>query len=237
MLLHAGIADRTMWGEQLEPLAAAGYRAVAFDIPGFGEAAVSPGPDAPWNDVLESMAELGIEGAALVGNSYGGAVALRVAVVAPAAVSSLVLISAPAPGLEPSPELRTAWEAEEAAIERGDIDAAVDLVLETWVPARLRDRVAPMQRRAFELQAKAEGVTEARDPASDLDGLRRIDVPTLIAAGEHDMPDFRDGASAMAEVIPGARLELIEGVGHLAPLEAPEQFRGLTLEFLADSQR
>ena len=228
MLLHAGIADRTMWDEQLEPLAAAGYRAVAFDIPGFGEAAVSPGPDAPWNDVLESMAELGIEGAALVGNSYGGAVALRVAVVAPAAVSSLVLISAPAPGLEPSPELRTAWEAE---------DAAVDLVVETWVPARLRDRVAPMQRRAFELQAKAEGVTEARDPASDLDGLRRIDVPTLIAAGEHDMPDFRDGASAMAEVIPGARLELIEGVGHLAPLEAPEQFRGLTLEFLADSQR
>ena len=109
VLLHAGIADRTMWSEQLEPLADAGYRAVALDIPGFGEASVPPGPDAPWTDVLQTMAELGIDRAALVGNSYGGAVALRMAVVAPVAASALALISAPAPGFDPSPELGQAW--------------------------------------------------------------------------------------------------------------------------------
>lgn len=233
MLLHAGIADRTMWSEHLQPLAEAGYRVVALDIPGFGEAPVPPGPDAPWNDVLETMAELDTGPAALVGNSYGGALALRVAVVAPSAASALALISAPAPGLEPSPELGAAWEAEEAAVERGDIDAAVELVLETWVPPHLRARVAPMQRRALELQAEVEGLTEARDPVPDLEALRRIDVPTLIAAGENDLPDFREGAEAMAEVIAGARLELIEGVGHLAPLEDPEGFRQMLLDFLA----
>ncbi|MGH9062286.1 MAG: alpha/beta fold hydrolase [Acidimicrobiales bacterium] len=38
ILLHAGVADRTMWHEHLEPLAAAGYRVLAIDLPGFGEA-------------------------------------------------------------------------------------------------------------------------------------------------------------------------------------------------------
>src|ERR1700758_2372289 len=87
LLLHAGVADRTMWREHLEPLAAAGYRVIAPDLPGFGEAAVRPGPQAPWNDVLETMNALGVERATLVANSFGGAVALRVAAVAPVAVS------------------------------------------------------------------------------------------------------------------------------------------------------
>jgi pimeloyl-ACP methyl ester carboxylesterase len=221
-----------MWSEHLEPLAAAGYRVIAPDLPGFGEAPVSSGPQAPWNDVLETMRELELDRAALVGNSFGGAVALRAAVVAPAAVSSLALISAPAPELEPSDELEAAWEAEEDALEDGDLDGAVEAVLEAWVPERLRDRVRPMQRRAFELQAQTGEVGEAPDPAEKLDALRGIEVPALIAAGEGDMRDFLDGAEAMARVMPGARSEVIAGAGHLAPLETPEAFRTLILEFL-----
>jgi pimeloyl-ACP methyl ester carboxylesterase len=222
-----------MWSEQLEPLAAAGYRVIAPDLPGFGEAPVDPGPQAPWNDVLETMCDLEIDRAALVGSSFGGAVALRAAVVAPVAVWALALISAPAPGIEPSDELEAAWEAEESALERGDLDGAVEAVLAAWVPERLRDRVGPMQRRALELQSQAAGeVSEAPDPAESLDALRQIAAPTLAAAGELDMPDFVEGAEAMASVIPGARLELIPGAAHLAPLEAPEAFRILLLGFL-----
>jgi len=232
VLLHAGVADRRMWSEHLAPLAGAGYRVVAFDLPGFGEAPVQPGEQGPWLDVLGAMRDLGLDRAALVGNSFGGAVALRVAVVAPAAVSALVLISAPAPELEPSDELTAACEGEEAALERGDIDGAVEAVLDAWVPDGLRDRVAPMQRRAFELQARAGGVSEAPDPAERLDALARVDVPTLVAAGERDMPDFLEGAEAIASVIRGARYEVIAGAGHLAPLETPEAFRSLLLEFL-----
>ncbi len=43
VLIHAGIADRTMWSDHLEPLAAAGYRAVAVDLPGFGKAPATGG--------------------------------------------------------------------------------------------------------------------------------------------------------------------------------------------------
>jgi pimeloyl-ACP methyl ester carboxylesterase len=237
VLLHAGIADRTMWSEHLEYLADAGYRAVAVDLPGFGEARVTPGEQAPWADVLETMDELSIERAALVGNSFGGAVALRVALVAPDRVSALALISAPAPDLEPSPELEAAWAAEEAALERGDIEAAVEAVVDAWTlpdaSHELRDRVAAMQRRAFALQTDAPPATEAPDPAEQRpEALTLLSVPTLVAAGELDKRDFRQGAEAMARSLPRARHAVIEGAGHLAPLETPEAFRELVLALL-----
>jgi pimeloyl-ACP methyl ester carboxylesterase len=237
VLLHAGIADRSMWAEHLGPLAEAGYRVVALDLPGFGDAPVPPGEQAAWGDVLQTLDELSIERTTLVGNSFGAAVALRAAFVAPERVSALVLISTPAPALEPSPELEAVWEAEETALERGDMDTAVDAVVNAWTlpdaPPQLRDRVAAMQRRAFGLQAEAPATTEAPDPVEqNPDALARLDLPTLVAAGEHDMRDFRDGAEVLARTLPRARHAVIEGAGHLAPLETPEVFRELVLAFL-----
>jgi pimeloyl-ACP methyl ester carboxylesterase len=237
LLLHAGVADRTMWSEHVAPLAEARHRVVAVDLPGFGEASVEQGEQAPWNDVLETMDSLGIDRAALVGNSFGGAVALRVAAVAPERVSKLALISAPAPDGEPSDQLQAAWNAEEAALDRGDIAGAVDAVVNAWTlpgaPDELRSRVAKMQRRAFMLQAEASDVSEAPDPVEeDPSALSRIDIPTLVAAGEHDMLDFRQSAESLAAAIPGARRVVIEAAGHLAPLETAEAFRRLLLEFL-----
>src|SRR3954451_17404658 len=102
LLIHAGVADRSMWDEHLEWLGQAGFRAIAVDLPGFGEAEVGDGPQAPWEDVLRTLRELEIDRAAIAGISFGAAVALRVAAVAPAAVAAMALISPPAPGLEPS---------------------------------------------------------------------------------------------------------------------------------------
>jgi len=239
VLLHAGIADRTMWREQLEPLAEAGHRVLAVDLPGFGEAAIREGLQAPWSDVLETLDRLGIDRAALVGNSFGGAIAMRIALIAPDRVSALVLISAPPPVIEnPSERLRAAGEAEDAALARDDIDSAVEAIVNAWTlpdaPAALRERVAVMQRRAFILQNATPNVSEAPDPlAEHLFALSDIEVPTLVAAGERDMPDFIEGAKAMAETISGARLALIPHAGHLAPLETPVAFRRLLLDFLA----
>ena len=237
ILLHAGIADRTMWDEHLGWLAQAGFRAIAVDLPGFGEAPAPPGQNADWEDVLRTLRDLDLERAAIVGNSFGAAVALRVAAVAPAAVEAMALISPPIPGLEPSPRLRAAWEAEEAALEAGDVEAAVNAVVEAWTlpdaPDALRQRVAAMQRRAFELQLAAPDASEAPDP---LEGhpevLERLAVRTLTAAGEHDMRDFIEGAQQLAQTLPDARYVTIAGAGHLAPLEAPEAFEALLLEFL-----
>jgi pimeloyl-ACP methyl ester carboxylesterase len=237
VLLHAGIADRSMWAELLEPLAAAGHRVVAFDLPGFGEAEPAPGEQAPWLDVLSAMDALSIERAALVGNSFGGAVALRVALVAPERVSALALISAPGVEFEPSAQLRAAWDAEEAALDRGDTEAAVAAVVEAWTladaPQELRDRVAAMQRGIFEVQAGITEPTEGPDPAEEHpELLAGLDIPVLVAAGEHDMPDFLDAAEQLAAALPRAQRAVIAGAGHLAPLETPAVFRELLLGFL-----
>jgi pimeloyl-ACP methyl ester carboxylesterase len=81
-----------MWSEHLGWLAEVGFRAVAVDLPGFGEAVIEDRLQAPWDDVLQTLRELGVARATLVGNSFGAAVALRIAAVAPEAVSALVLI-------------------------------------------------------------------------------------------------------------------------------------------------
>lgn len=237
VLLHAGVADRRMWSEHLEPLAAAGFRVIAIDLPGFGEAPPPEGEDAPWSDVLETMDGLRIERAALVGCSFGGAVALRVAAMAPSRVTALALISAPPPDLEePSPELEAAWKAETDALERSDIEAAVRAVVEAWTlpdaPPELSERVADMQRRALTNQVNAPEVPESPDPL-DQTGLTEIAVPALVAVGERDMTDFREGARRMADQMPGASHVELPGAGHLAPLETPEAFRELLLAFLA----
>jgi 3-oxoadipate enol-lactonase len=218
-----------MWRETLGRLADAGYRGIAPDLPGFGEATLSPGPQAPWEDVLRTLRDLDVGAAHLVGNSFGAAVALRIAVVAPAAARSLTLVSPPPLSAEPSPALQAAWDAEERALERGDVDAAVDAVLEAWLqpqsPPALRDRIAAMQRRAFELQRTASDADEAPDPLErDPTAVTRLHLPVLALAGAADMPDFKLGAEQIADVVPGARMEILSGAGHLAPLETPDAF-------------
>jgi pimeloyl-ACP methyl ester carboxylesterase len=242
LLIHAGIADRSMWDEHLQWLARAGFRAVAVDLPGFGEAPVEDGPQAPWEDVLQTLRDLDVARAALVGNSFGAAVALRVAVVAPVAVTAMALISPPVPGLEPSPRLQAVWDAEEAALDAGDVDAAVEAIVDGWTlpgaPEALRRRVATMQRRAFELQLAAPEPSEAPDPVEEHpEVLERLAVRTLTAAGEHDMPDFIEGARQLAQTLPDAGYATIAGAGHLAPLETPEAFERLLREFLDGAER
>ena len=237
VLLHAGVADRSIWAEHLRPLAGGGFRVVAPDLPGFGEAPVAQDEEAPWVDVLRTMDELSIDRAALVGNSFGADVALRAALVAPGRVSALVLCAARAPGIEPSPELTAVWEAEETAYERGDVAAAVDAVVAGWTlpdaSDALRERVAAMQRRAYELQAGESTAVEAPDPLDERpDDLARLDVPTLAAVGEHDKPDFHEAAELLARTLPRGRHAVIDRAGHLPPLETPEAFRELVLGFL-----
>jgi pimeloyl-ACP methyl ester carboxylesterase len=242
VLLHAGVADRTMWREHLAPLADSARRVLALDLPGFGEAGLEPGPQSPWEDVLQTLRVLSSEPVALVGNSYGGAIALRVAAVAPAAVSALALISSPAPCAdeEPSEELAAVWEAEEAALEDGDVEGAVKAIVDGWTlpgaPEELRERVAAMQRRAFLLQQATPDSDLAPDPLEDrMDALGELQIPALCCAGTRDKPDFIEGARQMAEVLPRGRHATIPRAGHLAPLEQPRAFRRLLLGFLDEA--
>ncbi len=158
---------------------------------------------------------------------------------APPAVASLALISAPAPGAdeEPSDELAAVWEAEEVALESGDLEGAVSAIVDGWTlpgaSEQLRERIAAMQRRAFLLQQATPDADIAADPLDErLDRLAELEMPALCAAGTRDKPDFVQAARQMAEMLPGGRHATIPRAGHLAPLEQPRAFRRLLLGFL-----
>jgi pimeloyl-ACP methyl ester carboxylesterase len=130
--------------------------------------------------------------------------------------------------------LLAAWEAEEAALEAGDVDGAIESVVSAWVrpeaPTEVREQVAAMQRRNYELHRSEEGLESAPDPLEDDPVLLAgIGCPTLVAAGEDHLADFRNAVRELGASLPRATTTLISGCGHLAPLEAAAEFRRLVL--------
>jgi pimeloyl-ACP methyl ester carboxylesterase len=222
VLLHSALGDSRLWRRQVEALEPR-FDVVTPDLPGWGR---TPLPHEPFSFVDAVAEHLP---AALVGNSFGGAVALRTALAHPDRVSKLVLVDAGLPAWDYTEEMRSYWAAEEAAIDAGDLDAATQINLDFWVAPDLHDEVRPQQRLALELQ------TEHEEPEvlwPELPPLSSLTVPTLVVVGELDKGDFRAIAQHLAEEIPDADLAVVPGAGHLVGLDQPEELNALLLEFL-----
>lgn len=238
LLLHAGVADRRMWGGVASGLMAAGYRVIAPDLPGFGETAMPSGPFSHTDLVLGLQVELGAVPAVVVGNSFGSLVALHLAIAHPDAVGCLVLISTPSDTREPSETLRAFWEEEERLLEAGDVEGATELNLAMWMRDGREsdaDLVRDMQRRAFELQAQGvalEPPAQSQWPDSATARPGSIGARTLVVTGDRDVEDFAAIGDELAAEIPGARRVRIATGGHLLPLEQPAVVVGLILDHI-----
>jgi 3-oxoadipate enol-lactonase len=214
ILVHAGACDVTMWDGFDLPGAA------RFEMRGFGQTPLPPAGAFSHADDLE--AALGAEPAALVGASFGGHVCLQVAARRPELVSTLVLLDAPLFDHDWSPEMREFAGQEESMVEQGDFRGAAMLNAEFWPApdafAAVRERVAAMQERAFELQAESEA--EEEEPGEP--ELGAVRARTLVVVGELDKRDFHEIADRLAAEIPDAERVVVEGAGHLPALERPE---------------
>jgi 3-oxoadipate enol-lactonase len=244
-LVHEGICDSRMWDPQWETYTR-GRRVLRLDLRGFGRSPFEPGRFSNARDLIAVLEEHGFERVSLVGVSLGGRVAMEVAVARLELVRALVLVAPGLPGHEWSEEIVAGWDDEEAALEAGDLDAAVEVCLRTWVdgPRRspedvdrgVRARVAKMQRRAFELQLPFEETAEEELLVPDLaQRLGEIRVPTLIVVGEEDTPDMHAIADRLAREIPGARRATIANTAHVPSLERPREFDELVLPFLEEA--
>lgn len=243
VLVHAGICDSRMWDPQWETFPRA-HRVVRYDMRGFGRSALVPGLYSPPADLIALLDELALGPAKLVGASMGGGISLQVAVARPDLVSGLVLVGSGVRGHDWSDYVTHSWAEEEAALERGDLDAAVEVNLRTWVdgPDRspdevdpeVRGRVAEMQRRAFELWLPVGDAAEEEPLVLDVGArLGEISVPTLALVGEHDVEDVHVVAERLEREI-GATRVTIAGAAHLPNLEKPREFDQLVLAFLAE---
>ncbi|EDY61996.1 alpha/beta hydrolase fold protein [Streptomyces pristinaespiralis ATCC 25486] len=247
-----------MWDLQWQSLADAGYEVVRCDFRGFGETPAETGPYSDADDVLELLDTLGIDRATLIGSSYGGKVALELAGRRPERAVALMLLCAGQPGRPPGPRLMAFGRKEDALLEAGDLEAAVELNVSTWLGPdaddETREAVRRMQRHAFEVQLAAEkefadavpaegsaddeetpGAGEAgAGPAQPAEpDLSRIDAPCLAVSGAHDVEDFRQIAAGLPALIPGARHVELDWAQHLPSLERPAEVTRLITGFLA----
>jgi pimeloyl-ACP methyl ester carboxylesterase len=239
------------WLEQL-PVMAAEHRVVAMDLPGFGH---SPMPNgeisiAGYARLLDGLlGALGIDAAAVVGNSMGGFIGAELAISFPQRVARLVLVSAaglsthndPIPTrampalvrLERILAASAAWLAtrSETAMRRRRLRAAT-LNVVVRHPSRLPAALAAEQVRG----AGKPGFLAALGAIVHYhvrDRLPEIACPTLIAWGDRDrLISVRD-ADVFEQLIPDSRKVIFKDTGHMAMLERPGAFNALVEGFLA----
>lgn len=243
------MGDRRLWDGQL-PALAERHLVVRYDLRGYGDSPLPGGPFSYVDDLAALLEHLGIERAALVGNSFGGKVALEFALEHPGRTRELVLIASALGGHERSAELEAFDEAEDALLEAGKLDEAVELNLRTWLDGPDRDAapvapearrlVAAGQRRAFETMLAAYEASPPPGPVRWADPpaatrLGEVAAPTLVVAGAHDVTDFRAIAERLADEIPGAQKAVLD-TAHLPGLERPGELNRLLLDFLASGE-
>ncbi|HSO64594.1 MAG TPA: GNAT family N-acetyltransferase [Ornithinibacter sp.] len=245
VLLHAGVADRRMWEPQWAGLTAV-RDAVRLDLRGFGESARRPaGALDHVADVLEVLDVAGVGSCHLVGSSFGAGVAVEVALTRPDLVRSLVL--APPGGslfTAATPDLLAFAAAEHEALAVGDLDAAVEANIATWVVGPTRDAadVAPavvaavraMQRRAFEVTEGWDDLEEVELDPPAVDRLADLHRPVLLVVGGHDLDATRLAAARLEAVAPHVRRVDVPDAAHLPSMESPDGFLDLVLAWVAE---
>ncbi len=240
VFLHGLGGTRTAWDPQLTTLGDR-WRCVAWDQPGYGASAPVDGEmtfAALASSLVGLLDTLDVEQAPLVGLSFGGMVALHVAIRYPERVRALALLdTSPAFGFDGVTDAE-AWMARRIdPLDRGVTPAQM-------APAVLRSVAGPQAPDAVIGDASASmarissaGLRAAVRclPTHDVRyQLSTISCPTLVACGELDTETPPAYGRYLAEEIPGARFELIAGAGHLSNLEAPEAVNGLLERFLGE---
>jgi len=225
VFLHGLGGRRSDWDTQLAGLADV-RRCAAWDLPGYGGSPGLPGALPELAKLAaEWIAELGGGPADVVGLSFGGMVAQHLALDHPELVRSLALLdTSPAFGLDgvTTPESWLASRIKPPADDTDPLARAQGIVaglVGTGCPDEVRDRAAasiaavPPEALAASCRALVEHDTRDR--------LHQITAPTLVLVGEEDTETPLAYAQVIAASIPGARLFVVAGAGHLVNLEAP----------------
>jgi pimeloyl-ACP methyl ester carboxylesterase len=234
LLLHAWPLDARMWAPQLEVLPRE-LPVAAPNHPGFGG-------DEPAGDVMTMRAcaehalaaidEAGIGRAVVCGLSIGGYVAFELWRRTRDRIGGLILANTRAVADTPEAAHGRLLLAERLRAEGNFLAEDLPALLAPDAPDAVRRRVKALiaDQPADAIAAAALGMAERPDSTPDLAG---IDVPVLVITSTEDQLIAPAVSTEMAGLIPGARLETIEGVGHLSNLEAPEDFNRLLLAHLA----
>lgn len=243
-LLHGsgpGVSAWTNWGGVMSELAR-DYRVIAPDIAGFGYTEFKPDSKYDiklWVHHLVGILDaLNIEKASFVGNSFGGALSVGLALFAPERVDKLVLLGTPAGEFEQTPGLRSAWEYEASPenMERTmrlfpyDQSIITPEMIHTRYVASAREGAQEALRKLLP-KPNAEGPTIVRGfPEAS---LAKITAPTLVLHGREDRVVPVQCGWLLANTIPKAELHLFGQCGHWVQTEHRARFLQLIRAFVA----
>ncbi|HZC95980.1 MAG TPA: alpha/beta fold hydrolase [Bradyrhizobium sp.] len=234
-LFHSLLSDRASF-DAVVPELSKSFRVIVPELPGFGRSrAVSGG----LADVADRMAEA-VKDAAdgkdaiVLGNGYGGFVALQMAIRHPNIASKLVLADCGAAFSEPGREaFRNMAAVSKAKGLSAITDAAMRRLFAPAFQAQHPDLMAD-RREAF-LRTDPEVFRAACDALASLDlrpELGSVKVPVLVLVGEHDEATPPPMSHELAAGLPQAHLEIIQGCAHVPQLQSPQIFLDVIGDFL-----
>jgi 3-oxoadipate enol-lactonase len=240
VLVHGLGLNQNMWQWQRDALNAH-FTVIEYDLLGHGDSAKPPGPypmKLMTDQIIRLIDHLGIERCALVGFSLGGLIVQSFALAHPGRTSALVILNA-AHGR--TQEQRDALMNRVQQVREHGPASTVEAALERWFTPGFARRSPQVleQVRQWVLANDAGVYPEVYHLLAQADiGLERaisnIKCPTLVVTGEEDHGNSPAMSRRMAELIPGARAEILEGLRHMALAEDPEKVNTLLLSFLLE---
>lgn len=253
LLLH-GLGDSAGTWAQVLPALARTHQVYALDLPGFG--ASDKPPVAYTSDFLTAcvaafMESLGLRQVAIVGNSLGGLIALRLALAQPERVQALVLVDSAGLGqgitrlmrllnLPGAGALATKWHRTTVGARHwAAMMTALLFAHPKKAPAAWQASLRDMARTPGYLEATLSVIHHGADRRGQqahmvmLDKLPRLTVPTLVLWGERDRVVPVVQAATAVELLANGTLTVIPDCGHVPQLECPDEFLRAVTGFLA----
>jgi len=240
VLIHGVGLDATMWQAQM-PVLSERYEVIAYDMLGHGQSPLPP-EDVTLDDYADQLArlldELGLATVSVVGFSMGGLVARAFALRHPDRLRSMVILSSV---FNRNEHQRAGVRQRLEQARTLGPSANVDQALERWFSsgfraaypeciAAVRDRVSSNDPEGYYRSYALFGTQDG----FGVDRLASVRVPVLIATGELDPGSTPQMAYALAEHLPDARVQILDGQRHMAPVEAADQVNDLLLGFFRE---
>jgi 3-oxoadipate enol-lactonase len=234
VFLHGVGSDKSVWAPQLNHFGKT-RRAIAFDYPGYGDsdaARAGTTRDDYAAAICEAMDTLGVPHAHVCGLSLGGVIAIALHHAEPGRCASLILADTFAVHPDGQGIRDRSLDASRSIGMRAMAEQRTPFILGTQAPEHVKietiETMARIDPAAFAVGLDAVWLADQRQR------LETIAVPTLVIVGDEDKPTPPALSEELARAITGAKLEVIEGSGHLTNAEKPADFNRLVDAFLAE---
>ena len=237
-LFHSLLSDRASF-DAIAPRLSSSFRVLVPELPGFGQSPAVHGDFAAVADRMAEMVKDGAGGSAAIvlGNGYGGFVALQMAIRHPGIATRLILADCGAAFSEPG---REAFRNMAAASKAKGLAAITDVAMRRLFAPEFQAQHPDLmhhRREAF-LRTDPDVFRAACDALAELDlrpELGRVKVPVLVLVGEHDEATPPPMSRELAAGLPSAQFKIIAGCAHVPQMQSPEGFLDAIGDFITAS--